>query len=155
MRESPCSSSWPVFVHVARLLREPKHGDTLTREDLEEIGWAVPLSQITITGPRRWREQVPEEGAHFRMLDVLGREQEVEAAARRRGLTESPEITESARAAGGDAGTESVPTARRCAAAPAIQDFVIGGFREGGVAGAVGAARDYFDPRLRSARLER
>jgi hypothetical protein len=33
-------SSWPVFVHVARLLREPKHGDTLTREDLEEIGWA-------------------------------------------------------------------------------------------------------------------
>jgi hypothetical protein len=33
-------SSWPAFVHVARLLREPRDGDTLTREDLEEIGWA-------------------------------------------------------------------------------------------------------------------
>jgi hypothetical protein len=25
---------------VARLLREPREGDTMTREDLEEIGWA-------------------------------------------------------------------------------------------------------------------
>lgn len=33
-------SSWPVFVHVARLLRCPREGDTLTTSDLEEIGWA-------------------------------------------------------------------------------------------------------------------
>ena len=33
-------SSWPVSVHVARLLREARDGDTLPREDLEEIGWA-------------------------------------------------------------------------------------------------------------------
>jgi hypothetical protein len=33
-------SSWPVFVHVARLLLEPREGDTMTRDDLEEIGWA-------------------------------------------------------------------------------------------------------------------
>src|SRR5262249_8222046 len=33
-------SSWPVFVHVARLLREPLEGDTLTKGDLEEIAWA-------------------------------------------------------------------------------------------------------------------
>jgi hypothetical protein len=32
--------SWPVFVHVARLLREPREGDTMTRDDLESIGWA-------------------------------------------------------------------------------------------------------------------
>ena len=33
-------SSWPVFVHVARMLREPREGDSMTSEDLEEIGWA-------------------------------------------------------------------------------------------------------------------
>lgn len=33
-------SSWPVFVHLARLMREPAEGDTLTIDDLEEIGWA-------------------------------------------------------------------------------------------------------------------
>jgi hypothetical protein len=32
-------SSWPAFVHVARMVREPREGDTLTREDLELIGW--------------------------------------------------------------------------------------------------------------------
>jgi hypothetical protein len=32
-------SSWPMFVHVARLLREPRRGDTLPAVDLEEIGW--------------------------------------------------------------------------------------------------------------------
>ena len=44
-------SSWPVFVHVARLLREPREGDTMTRDDLEEIGWA----EIYETEEDAWR----------------------------------------------------------------------------------------------------
>ncbi len=33
-------TAWPVCVHVARMIREPEERDTMTREDLEEIGWA-------------------------------------------------------------------------------------------------------------------
>ena len=33
-------SEWPMSVHVARLLRELRKGDTLTKEDLEVIDWA-------------------------------------------------------------------------------------------------------------------
>ena len=33
-------ASWPAYVHVARVIREPGEHDTMAVEDLESIGWA-------------------------------------------------------------------------------------------------------------------